>query len=92
MTKIMLLHGVLDEIQDHLTWWLVDGTWKTFKYVEPFSYHNHAKHWVDNVNNCHHDPIGLEEAWATNGDPIENLHSYCWWQSFLSYLIGHNLP
>jgi hypothetical protein len=34
MTKIMLLHGVLDEIQDHLTWWLVDGTWKTFKYAK----------------------------------------------------------
>ena len=44
VTKIMLTHGLLDEIQDHSTWRLVDGTWKTFKYSEPFSRHNRGKH------------------------------------------------
>jgi len=69
VTKIMSAHGVLDEIQDHPTWRLVDGTWKTFKYAEPFSRHNRAKHWVDDVNNRRHDPIGLEEIWATKWWP-----------------------
>ena len=68
VTKNISLHGVLDEIQDHPIWQLVDRTWKTFKYAEPFSHHNHAKHWVDNV---------LEEIWAKNGGQIINLHSYC---------------
>ncbi len=44
VTKIMLTHGLLDEIQDHSTWRLVDCTWKTFKYSEPFSRHNRGKH------------------------------------------------
>ena len=69
VTKIMSSHGVLDEIQDHPTWRLVDGSWKTFKYAEPFSRHNRAKHWVDDVNNRRHDPIGLEEIWATKWWP-----------------------
>jgi hypothetical protein len=25
---------------------------------------NRAKHWVDDVNNRRHDPIGLEDLWA----------------------------
>jgi hypothetical protein len=70
MTKIMSTHGVLDEIQDHLTWGLVNGEWRTFKYAEPFSRHNHAKNWVDDVNNWRHDPIALEEiVWATKWWP-----------------------
>ena len=51
ITKIMSMHGVLEEIQDHPTWRFVDREWKTFKYAKPFSRHNCAKHWVDNVNN-----------------------------------------
>ena len=47
VTKIMSLHWILDKIQDHGMWRLVDGVWKTHKYVEPFSQHNPAKHWVD---------------------------------------------
>jgi hypothetical protein len=43
----------------------VDGSWKTFKYTEPFSRYSRAKHWVDDVNNRRHDPIGLEEVWGT---------------------------
>jgi len=39
ITKIMSVHGVRDEIQDHATWRLMDGVWRTFKYIEPFSQH-----------------------------------------------------
>ena len=69
VTKIMSTHGILDEIQDHPTWRLVDGTWKSFKYTEPLSRHNRSKHWVDDVNNRRHDPIGLEDVWATKWWP-----------------------
>jgi hypothetical protein len=61
----MLTHGMLDIIQDHPTYRKVDGSWKTFKYSEPFSRYSRAKHWVDDVNNRRHDPIGLEEVWQT---------------------------
>jgi hypothetical protein len=64
-TKIMSCHGVLDENQDHPTWRLIDGAWKSFKYAEPFSRHNKAKHWVDDVNQRRHAPISLESAWGT---------------------------
>ena len=64
ITKIMSMHGVLDEIQDHATWRLMDGVWRTFKCAKPFSRHNRAKHWVDDVNNRCHDPTGLEDVWA----------------------------
>ena len=69
ITKIMSTHGVLEEIQDHPTWRLMDGVWRTFKYAEPLSRHNRAKHWVDDVNNRRHDPIGLEQVWATKWWP-----------------------
>ncbi len=52
------------------------GTWKTFKYAEPFSRHNLAKHWVDDVSNGCHDPIGLE-IWAKNCGQTNSLHSSC---------------
>ena len=65
VSKIMSTHGMLDIIQDHPTYRKVDGSWKTFKYSEPFSRYSRAKHWVDDINNCRHDPIGLEEVWQT---------------------------
>ncbi len=61
----MSTHGVLDENQDHPTWRMVDGQWKTFKYAEAFSRHNRGKHWVDDVNKRRHAPISLESAWGT---------------------------
>ncbi len=73
VTKIMSTHGILDEIQDHPTWWLVNGVWKSLKYTEPLSCHNRAKHWVDDVNNCCHNPIGLESAWATKWWPNQQF-------------------
>ena len=63
--KIMSTHGMLETVQDHPTYRKVDGRWKSFKYTEPFSRYSKAKHWVDDVNNRRHDPIGLEEVWGT---------------------------
>lgn len=59
------MHGLLAEVADHRTRRVVDGAAKTFNYIEPLSRHNRAKHWVDDVNNHRHDPIGLESSWAT---------------------------
>lgn len=65
VTKIMSMFGVLTEVEDHPTWRQVSGEWKSFKYAEPMSRHNRSKHWVDDVNNRRHDPVGLEEVWRT---------------------------
>jgi hypothetical protein len=65
VAKIMSTHGMLDEIQDHLTYRKVNGWWKTFKYAKPFLQYSKAKHWVNDHNNRRHDPIGLEEVWGT---------------------------
>ena len=73
VTKVMTTHGILDEIQDHLRWRLMNGVWKSFKYTEPLSRHNRAKHWVDDINNRCHDPIGLESAWATHWWPNQQF-------------------
>ena len=53
------------EIDDHKTRRVVNGQVKTFRYVEPISRHNLAKHFVDDVNNRRHDPIGLDQGWPT---------------------------
>ena len=65
VTKIMSTHGTLREIATHRTRRVVNGQVKSFNYVEPLSRHNVAKHFVDDVNNRRHDPIGLDAAWAT---------------------------
>jgi hypothetical protein len=44
VTKMMSSHGVLDEIQDHVTYQHIDGKWQSFKYAEYLSRHNRAKH------------------------------------------------
>ena len=69
VTKIMSTHGTLDEVEGHSTWRCVNGEWKSFRYAEPFSRHNKGKHWVDDVNNRRHDPIGLENTWKTKWWP-----------------------
>ncbi len=61
----MSTHGMLETREDHPTYRKVDGQWESFKYTEPFSRYSKAKHWVDDVNNRHHDPIGLEDVWGT---------------------------
>ena len=64
VSKIMSTHGMVETVQDHPTYWKDDGEWKSFKHMEPFSCYCSVKHLVDDVNNCHHDPIGLEEVWG----------------------------
>ncbi len=73
VTKMMSLHCILDEIQDHSTGRKVGGQWKSFKYSEPISRHNRAKHWVDDHNNRRHDPIGLEQTWRTKWWPTRQF-------------------
>ena len=68
---------MLDEIQDHPTYRMVNGSWKTFKYSEPFSRYSQGKHWVDDHNNCCHDPIGLEEVWHTKWWPMRQFTFIC---------------
>jgi hypothetical protein len=65
VTKIMSTHGTLREISTHRTRRVVNGQVTTFNYTEPISRHNTAKHYVDDVNNRRHDPIGLDAGWAT---------------------------
>ncbi len=70
VTKIMSLHGMLEEKNNHSTWWCMNGEWKTmFNYAKPFSRHNKRKHWIKDVNNHCHDLIGLETTWKTKWWP-----------------------
>ena len=41
------------------------------------SRHNRSKHWVDDVNNRRHDPIGLEDVWATKWWPHRQFTFVC---------------
>jgi hypothetical protein len=77
VSKIMSTYGMLDEIQDHPTYRKVNGSWKTFKYSEPFSRYSQGKHWVDDHNNRRHDPIGLEEVWHTKWWPMRQFRFIC---------------
>jgi hypothetical protein len=58
ITKIMLTNGTLDEVEGHSTWQCID---------------NKGKHWVDDVNNRCHDPIGLETTWKTKWWPNRQI-------------------
>jgi hypothetical protein len=73
----MSTHGMLDECQEHKTWQKVNGHWRSFNYTEPFSRYSRAKHWVDDHNNWRHDPIGLEEVWATKWWPMRQFTFIC---------------
>ncbi len=41
------------------------------------SHHNHSKHIVDDVSNHRHDPIGLEDVWATKLWPMLQFTFIC---------------
>lgn len=56
----MSTHGPLQLIGDHPTHHNIDGEWIVFCYVEPMSCYNCSKQWVDEANNCCHDPIALD--------------------------------
>ncbi len=70
----MSCHGVLTPVDDHNTFCNTtnaDGSRSMiqFKYPEPISCHNRAKHWVDGSNNCQYDPIALSDVWRTKWWP-----------------------
>ncbi|KAL7471152.1 hypothetical protein ACHAXS_011440 [Conticribra weissflogii] len=44
VTKILSTHGILKQVNSHITYCNIDGEWKTFKYVELMSRHNCSKH------------------------------------------------
>ena len=79
VTKLMSTHGLIGEVADHKTWRQnkASGEWATFNYSEPLSRHNHSKHWVDDVNNRRHDPIGLEQVWHTKWWPTRQFTFIC---------------
>ena len=68
---------LVQEIPDHVTYRYINNEWKSFKYVEPMSRHNNAKHWIDDVNNRRHDPIGLEDVWGTKWWPTRQFTFIC---------------
>ncbi|KAL3817622.1 hypothetical protein ACHAXA_006511 [Cyclostephanos tholiformis] len=74
VSKIMSTHGMLETVQDHPT---SPGQWNSFKYTKPFSRYSKSKHWVNNVNNCHHDPISLEEVWGTKWWAMRQVTFLC---------------
>ncbi|KAL7487658.1 hypothetical protein ACHAW6_013229 [Cyclotella cf. meneghiniana] len=67
--KIMSIYELMVPVDDHVTYRYVNGEWKSFKYCELMSGHNHSKHWVDGINNYRHDPIGVEDVWLTKWWP-----------------------
>ena len=64
----MSTHGLMVET-DKVTYRRVGNEWKKFKYTEAITNHNNSKHWVDDVNQRRHAPIGLEDVWATQWWP-----------------------
>eukprot|EP01082_Thalassiosira_pseudonana_P010906 g9889.t1 g9889 contig4:805493-806287(-) len=74
--KVMLTHGRMEET-DRVAWRLGKDGWSSFKYTEAFTNHCIAKHWVDDVNNRRHSPIGLEDIWATKWWPHRQFTFMC---------------
>ena len=70
VTKFMSTFGTLDEVPSHATSRTTrTGAQVHFKYPEPVSWHNKAKHWVDDHNQRRHSPIDLAESWKTQWWP-----------------------
>jgi hypothetical protein len=74
--KIMSTHGRMEET-DRKAWRLGKDGWSSFKYTEAITNHNIAKHWVDDVNNRRHAPIGLQDIWATRWWPHRQFTFIC---------------
>jgi hypothetical protein len=91
VSKIMSTHSMLNEIQDHLTYRCVEGTWKTFKFTKPFSLYCQRKNWADDHNNRQHDPIELEEVWQIKWWPIRQFTFICFVVEVNAFIIGLGL-
>ncbi len=69
VTKIRKRQGVLVQ-EDHTIYCFINREWKRFKYVEPMLQHNKSKHLADDIDNCQHNSIWLQDVWVTK-----------WWQT-----------
>ncbi|KAL7554463.1 hypothetical protein ACHAWF_019026 [Thalassiosira exigua] len=70
VTKMMSTHGVLDEVADHEAYRKTSaGEVVRWKYAEPNSRHNRAKHWIDDHNQRRHSPLDLAQLWNTKWWP-----------------------
>jgi hypothetical protein len=76
VSKIKSTHGMLEMVQDHPTWWKIDGQLKSFKYTEPFSQYSKAKHWVDNVNTVAMIPLVWRRFGGLSGGQCGSSRSY----------------
>ncbi len=65
VTEDMSSHGLIQPVDDFVTYLNINREQKSSKYIEPLSHHNQLKHWVDDMNNHHHDPIALKYVWGT---------------------------
>eukprot|EP01082_Thalassiosira_pseudonana_P012536 g11206.t1 g11206 contig5:368760-369554(-) len=74
--KVMLTHGRMEEI-DREAWRMGKDGWSSFKYTEAIANHCIAKHWVNDVNNRRHAPIGLEDIWARKWWPHRQFTFMC---------------
>ncbi len=74
VAKIISCHEVLTRVEDHDTFCDVanaDGLRSQiqFKYPEPISCHNQAKHWVEDSNNQKNYPIAISDFCRTKWWP-----------------------
>jgi hypothetical protein len=87
-------YGLINKVSDHSTYRYDNGEWKSFKYAEPMSRYNRAKHWVDDFNQRRHQPISLEEAFKTKWWPHRMLwarvHKHGMSQPSLSLIFVSN--
>ncbi|KAL3773990.1 hypothetical protein ACHAWO_004625 [Cyclotella atomus] len=74
--KVMSSHALTEDTSKE-AWRKVNGEWESFKYTEAITNHNKSKHWVDDVNNRRHAPIGLEDVWATQWWPHRQFTFLC---------------
>eukprot|EP01082_Thalassiosira_pseudonana_P012650 g11200.t1 g11200 contig5:354636-355736(+) len=74
--KVMSMHGRIEET-DREAWRIGKDGWSSFKYTDAITNHCIAKHWVDDVNNRRHAPIGLDDIWATNWWPHRQFTFMC---------------
>eukprot|EP00956_Cyclotella_meneghiniana_P024387 scaffold48896_cov69-Cyclotella_meneghiniana.AAC.2 len=75
--KIMSTHGLMVETSREAWRMDKDRQWGKFQLTEPIANHNQSKHWVDDVNNRRHAPIGLEDIWATKWWPHRQFTFIC---------------
>ncbi|KAL7447639.1 hypothetical protein ACHAXS_000035, partial [Conticribra weissflogii] len=73
LTKIISSHSLIPPVDDHVTYCNIDREWKSFKYIEPPSGHNNAKHCDDDLNNCRHNSIAFEHVWGTKWWPTQQF-------------------